>query len=50
VSERYDAGIRVGEQVAKDMIAVPIGPIYAWPWSARPPISNDGQSLEGRRS
>ncbi len=26
VSERYDAGIRLGEQVAKDMIAVRIGP------------------------
>jgi DNA-binding transcriptional LysR family regulator len=26
VAERYDAGIRWGEQVAKDMIAVPIGP------------------------
>ncbi len=26
VSERYDAGIRIGEQVAKDMIAVRIGP------------------------
>jgi DNA-binding transcriptional LysR family regulator len=26
VSERYDAGVRLGEQVAKDMIAVPIGP------------------------
>jgi DNA-binding transcriptional LysR family regulator len=26
VAERYDAGIRVGEIVAKDMIAVPIGP------------------------
>lgn len=25
-AERYDAGIRLGEQVAKDMIAVPIGP------------------------
>jgi len=25
-AERYDAGIRFGEQVAKDMIAVPIGP------------------------
>ena len=24
--ERFDAGIRLGEQVAKDMIAVPIGP------------------------
>jgi DNA-binding transcriptional LysR family regulator len=27
VSERYDAGVRLGEQVAKDMIAVPIGPL-----------------------
>src|SRR6266436_4857177 len=26
VAERYDAGVRAGEQVAKDMIAVPIGP------------------------
>lgn len=25
-AERYDAGIRMGEQVAKDMIAIPIGP------------------------
>ena len=24
--ERFDAGVRLGEQVAKDMIAVPIGP------------------------
>jgi DNA-binding transcriptional LysR family regulator len=26
VAERYDAGIRIGEQIAKDMIAVRIGP------------------------
>jgi DNA-binding transcriptional LysR family regulator len=26
VAERYDAGIRLGEQVAKDMIAVRVGP------------------------
>ena len=26
VSQRYDAGVRLGDQVAKDMIAVPIGP------------------------
>jgi len=26
VAERFDAGVRSGEQVAKDMIAVPIGP------------------------
>jgi DNA-binding transcriptional LysR family regulator len=26
VANRYDAGVRLGEQVARDMIAVPIGP------------------------
>jgi DNA-binding transcriptional LysR family regulator len=26
VAERYDAGVRLGEQLAKDMVAVPIGP------------------------
>lgn len=26
VAERFDAGVRLGEQVAKDMIAAPIGP------------------------
>ncbi|GGE22291.1 LysR family transcriptional regulator [Aureimonas endophytica] len=26
VAERFDAGVRIGEQVAQDMIAVPIGP------------------------
>jgi DNA-binding transcriptional LysR family regulator len=26
VAERFDAGVRLGEQLAKDMIAVPIGP------------------------
>jgi DNA-binding transcriptional LysR family regulator len=26
VAERYDAGVRIGEQVARDMVAVPIGP------------------------
>jgi DNA-binding transcriptional LysR family regulator len=26
VTERYDAGVRIGEQVAKDMVAVRIGP------------------------
>jgi DNA-binding transcriptional LysR family regulator len=28
VAERYDAGVRLGEQVAKDMIAVRIGPDF----------------------
>ena len=29
VADRYDAGVRLGEQVDKDMIAVPIGPDLA---------------------
>jgi len=29
VAERYDAGVRLGEQVARDMIAVRIGPDFA---------------------
>jgi len=30
VAERYDAGVRLGEQVAKDMVAVRIGPDMRW--------------------
>lgn len=30
VAERYDAGVRLGEQVAKDMIAVRISPDIRW--------------------
>jgi DNA-binding transcriptional LysR family regulator len=44
VAERYDAGVRLGEQVAKDMIAVRIGPdwrmtVVATPgyFATRPP-------------
>ncbi len=29
VGDRFDAGVRLGEQVAKDMIAVRIAPGYA---------------------
>jgi DNA-binding transcriptional LysR family regulator len=31
VAEGFDAGIRMGEQVARDMIAVRIGPNSGWP-------------------
>src|ERR1700731_131796 len=34
--ERYDAGVRLGEQVAKDMIAVRIGPQYSMAIVAAP--------------
>ena len=37
VAERYDAGVRLGEQVAKDMIAVRIGPDFRMAVVAAPP-------------
>jgi DNA-binding transcriptional LysR family regulator len=36
VAERYDAGVRLGEQVAKDMIAVRIGPDFCMAVVAAP--------------
>jgi len=36
VAQRYDAGVRGGEQVAKDMIAVRIGPDMRWAVVAAP--------------
>jgi DNA-binding transcriptional LysR family regulator len=53
VTERYDAGIRLGEQVAKDMIAVPIGPemrmivVGAPSYFASHPKPNRPQDLVG---
>jgi DNA-binding transcriptional LysR family regulator len=37
VAERYDAGVRLGEQVAKDMIAVRIGPDFRMAVVGAPP-------------
>ena len=37
VAERYDAGVRLGEQVAKDMISVRIGPDFRMAIVAAPP-------------
>jgi DNA-binding transcriptional LysR family regulator len=51
VAERYDAGVRIGEQVARDMIAVPIGPdmrmavVGAPSYFARRPIPKRPQDL-----
>lgn len=36
VAERYDAGVRLGEQVDKDMIALPIGPDFRMATVAAP--------------
>jgi DNA-binding transcriptional LysR family regulator len=53
VAERYDAGIRLGEQVAKDMIAVRIGPDFrmavvgAPSYFARRPAPKTPQDLTG---
>ena len=49
VAERYDAGVRLGEQVAKDMIAVRIGPDMRMAVVGAPPTSRDGQSRRSRR-
>lgn len=51
VAQRYDAGIRIGEQVAKDMIAVRIGPdmrmavVGAQSYFAKHPIPKKPQDL-----
>lgn len=34
VGNQFDAGVRLGESVSKDMIAVRIGPIGTFSWSA----------------
>lgn len=51
VAERYDAGVRLGEQVAKDMIAVRIGPdmrmavVGSPAYFARRPVPRTPQEL-----
>jgi DNA-binding transcriptional LysR family regulator len=55
VAERYDAGVRLGEQVAKDMISVRIGPdvrfavIAAKSYFAKNPPPKEPQDLLGHR-
>ena len=44
VSERYDAGIRLGEQVEKDMVAVRIGPDMRMAVVGHPGTSPEGRS------
>ena len=50
VAAQYDAGIRPGELVAKDMIAVRVGPDPEWPWWAHPPTSRTARSRARRRN
>ena len=50
VAERYDAGVRSGEQVAKDMIAVRVGPTCAWPSSELRLISVSAANLKSPRT
>jgi len=55
VEQRYDAGVRLGEQVAKDMIAVRIGPdirfvvVGAASYLAQHPYPKTPQELVGHR-
>ncbi len=41
VADRFDAGVRLGEAVAKDMIAVPLGPELRWLAVAAPGYFSD---------
>jgi DNA-binding transcriptional LysR family regulator len=43
VAERFDAGIRLGEQVAKDMVAVRIGPSIRMAAVGSPALFGDGR-------
>ena len=49
VAERYDAGVRLGEQVAKDMIAVRIGPDMRMAVVGAPSYFAQRPSGRGRR-
>lgn len=55
VAERFDAGVRLGEALAKDMIAVPIGPelrmivVGAPGYLARAGVPRTPQDLAGHR-
>jgi DNA-binding transcriptional LysR family regulator len=49
VAEHYDAGIPLGEQVAKDMVAMRIGPDMRMA-AVRLRISQDGRSRKSRRT
>jgi DNA-binding transcriptional LysR family regulator len=56
VEQRFDAGVRLGEQVAKDMIAVRIGPdmrmalVGSPSYFARHPVPTTPQELTGHAS
>jgi DNA-binding transcriptional LysR family regulator len=50
VAERLDAGVRLGEQVAKDMAAVRIGPDLRMAVVVRPSTSKGGNPLARRRT
>jgi len=50
VAERYDAGVRTGEMVAKDMVAVRIGPTCARRSSVRRRISPAARGRRRRRT
>ena len=48
VAERYDAGVRLGEQVDKDMISVRIGPDFRMAVVAAPSYFDVGDSRSHR--
>ena len=50
VAERLDAGVRLGEQVAKDMVAVRIGPGLRMAVVGAPEYFNGRKPLVRRRT
>jgi DNA-binding transcriptional LysR family regulator len=46
VAERFDAGVRLGDQVEKDMIAVAVGPMARMIAVAAPPVSTSWLPLD----
>ena len=50
VAQRYDAGVRSGEQVAKDMIAVRVGPDMRMAVVGTPSYFRNGPSQRSHRS
>ena len=50
ITQRYDAGVRSGEQVGKDMIAVRVGPDMRMAVVGAPSYSGSSPSRSGRRT
>lgn len=50
VEQRMDAGVRLGEALSRDMIAVRIGPDWRFRWWQRRTILPGGRRRKARRT